>query len=103
MNRVVVSPEARNDLLEIIAYISLFAGSATAERWDRRLWKVIEDLAEFPAIGALRPALGDQTRILVVQPYVLIYEHAVGTNIVQVLRVVHGRRNIARRLLKSLR
>lgn len=98
---VVVSSEARRDLLQVVALLGLVAGPATADKWDRKLWKAIDDLAEFPGGGAPRPALGEHARIVPVHPYVVIYEHVRGSDIVRVLRVVHGRRNITRRLLRT--
>lgn len=99
MTQVVVSPEGRDDLLPIATYLAAVAGAATADRWDRKFWTAIDSIAEFPGSGAPRPALGDDTRIVVVHPYVLIYQHARGSDTVYVLRVVHGRRNISKDIL----
>jgi toxin ParE1/3/4 len=56
-------------------------------------------LAAFPGIGTPRPALGPQTRIAIVTPYVVIYDWAEDT--VTVLGVLHGRRNITRKLVRG--
>ena len=66
MTRVVVSPEARSDLLRI---------------------------------GAPRPSLGERVRIAIVHPYIVLYEYLHGSDLVQLLRVVHGRRKITKDLL----
>jgi toxin ParE1/3/4 len=99
MMRVVVSPEGRDDLLRIVTYLASVAGAVTADRWDRKLWKAIDSIAEFPGSGAPRPALGDDTRIVVVHPYVLIYQHARGSDTLHVLRIVHGRQKISKEML----
>lgn len=100
MRRVIVAPQAELDLLEIVARLASVAGPATADKWDRKLWKAIDNLVEFPGIGAPRPVLGDHIRITTVHPYVVIHEHALGSDTVQILRVVHGRRNITKDLLR---
>ena len=99
MIEVIVAPQARADLLDILRYLATVASPATADRWDRKFWAAIHDLAEFPGIGAPRPALGANVRIKIVGPYVIIYEHARGDSAAHVLRVVHGKRNITRKLL----
>jgi toxin ParE1/3/4 len=76
------------------------AGPATADKWDRKLWKAIDDLAEFPGSGAPRPFLGEHVRIAIVHPYVVIYEHLRGSDAAHVLRVLHGRRRITTGMLR---
>lgn len=100
MTRVIVSPEARRDLFQVIARLGLVASPAIADKWDRKLWKAIDDLAAFPGSGAPRPALGKHARIATVHPYVVIYEHVRGSDVVHVLHIVHGRRKITRSLLR---
>ena len=99
--RVVISPEGRGDLLEIVSHLASVAGPTTADRWDRKLWQVIDRIAEFPGSGAPRPVLGAHTRIAIVYPYIVIYEHVSGSDTLQVLRVVHGRRNITKELVSA--
>jgi plasmid stabilization system protein ParE len=99
MTRVVVSPQARDDLLQIIITLSAAAGPETANRWDRKIWQAVDDISQFPGSGAPRPALGENVRIVPVPPYVVLYEHARGSDAVHLLRVVHGRRNISKDML----
>ncbi|MCW5735260.1 MAG: type II toxin-antitoxin system RelE/ParE family toxin [Enhydrobacter sp.] len=54
-------------------------------------------MAEFPAAGAPRPALGPHARIRVVSPYVIIYDYA--GEVATILRVVDGRRDTSVELL----
>jgi plasmid stabilization system protein ParE len=86
--------------MEIAAYLASAAGPAIADKWDQKLWKAIDDISEFPGSGAPRPALGDHTRIMVVHPYIVVYHHVRGSGRIDILRVVHGRRNITRRLVR---
>jgi plasmid stabilization system protein ParE len=68
MTRVILSPQARIDLLQIVARLSVVVGSATADKWDCKLWKAIDGIAEFPGRGAPRSRLGAHTRIIAVRP-----------------------------------
>jgi toxin ParE1/3/4 len=53
----------------------------------------------FPKSGARRPGLGRDARIGVVAPYVVVYDYQQDT--VMILRIVDGRRNITRRLVRE--
>jgi toxin ParE1/3/4 len=101
MTRVVVAPQARTDLLEITARLVVVAGPATADKWDRKLWKAIDGLADFPGKGAPRSKLGGNIRIVTARPYIVIYEHERGSGAVYVLRVIHGRRKITRAVVRK--
>jgi toxin ParE1/3/4 len=67
-------------------------------RESRRVRRCLRSTADFPASGSPRPALGRNARIALVHPFVLIYDYVDDT--VTVLRVLHGRRNIAPEILK---
>ncbi|MBV8963091.1 MAG: type II toxin-antitoxin system RelE/ParE family toxin [Hyphomicrobiales bacterium] len=56
-------------------------------------------LGYFPGIGSSRPRLGQDIRILPLLPYVVIYRHAERDDIVSIVRILHGRRNITGGLL----
>lgn len=99
MIEVVIAPEARDDLLAIVTYLAEVAGSQTASRWHDALWSAIDGIADFPGAGAPRPSLGKHVRINVVAPYIVVYEHGPGSAQDFVLRVLHGRRDVTRRLL----
>ena len=101
MTRVVVSPAAGDDLLHIVTYLATVAGPVIADKWDRKVWKAIEDVAAYPGSGAPRPALGDNIRIIPVLPYVVIYEHVRGSGVLHLLRIVHGRRHASKDMLTS--
>src|SRR5262245_33666161 len=55
-------------------------------------------LAAMPDIGPPRPALGSNARVVIILPYLVIYEHR--DNVVTVFRVLHGKRNITREFLR---
>lgn len=48
MIAVIVSPEARADLTQIINYLASVASVGTASRWSDRLWLAFDEIAEFP-------------------------------------------------------
>ena len=72
------------------------AGSPVSKRYAAEFKKMNETLAEFPESGPLRKGLGRYARIKVVLPYV-VYDFA--GDLVTVLRVLHGQRNITKKLI----
>lgn len=100
MTRVIVSVEAEADINGILDYLALHAGLRTAAAYGTRFADAIERLGDFPGIGTLRPALGTETRITVVYPFVMIYDFAEATDVATLLRVLHGKREITEQLLK---
>lgn len=99
MADLVVTELAAGDIAAILLYLAREAGIATAERYARAFDTLYERLTDFPAIGSLRPSLGEDVRICIVSPYIVIYDYAPATNTVTILRVVHGRRNITLKLI----
>jgi len=99
MARVVISDLAHSDFSEILRYLAVNAGFAIAERYATAFDTLYERLADFPDSGPLRPALGTRVRIGLVPPFVVVYDHR--ESIVTVLRILHGKRNITRDLLKG--
>jgi plasmid stabilization system protein ParE len=67
--RVIVSPFAIADQ----GYLAREAGILVAEKYDAAFRALLQRLADFPGIGAPRPALGEGVRICVISPYVVIY------------------------------
>jgi toxin ParE1/3/4 len=94
MATLIVSPEAREDIRTIIAYLRGKAGPIVAQKYLAKFEKAGDLLEQFPGIGAPRPSLGHEARTTVVAPYVLIYDDSRRTDTVVLLRVVHGRRHI---------
>jgi toxin ParE1/3/4 len=93
MARVIVLPRADADTDEIFAHLAKRAGVATAEKYDALFADVYDRLATDPDMYAARPRLGPKIRAAVVAPYLVIYEHTT-PDIVNILRIVHGRRRI---------
>ncbi len=68
--------------------------------FGRRFRLTIENLLTFPQGGSPRPRLGAQTRIAIIAPYVLIYDYTPDDDVLTLLRILHGKRDITRKLLK---
>lgn len=98
MTRLIVTRDAETDRDVILDYLEREAGVQTAAAYAERFAESIERLIDFPGSGAPRPALGAETRIAIVYPYLLIYDYSIASNAIVLLRILHGRRNITRRL-----
>lgn len=97
--RLVLSPLSLRDLQNIHDYIASDnpdAASAFLDRIDSRL----EMLREHPLIGRRREELPVGVRCITEGNYLLIYRFLVDQNTVELVRVLHGKRNI-RRIMKG--
>ncbi len=101
MTRVIVSADARQDRDDILLYLEREAGSAVAEKYALKFRDVIKRLQDYPEIGSPRPVLGPTSRAAVVAPYLVIYDYESNLNTVTVLRILHGKRKIARDMVAS--
>ena len=101
MTRLVVTSNAEDDLNKILDYLKGKAGALVAEEYGLKFLTSIERLANFPGVGSRREAFGPNARVVVVPPYVLIYDYASAEDTVTLLRILHGKRNITRRLVRS--
>jgi plasmid stabilization system protein ParE len=97
MTRVLVSWPAKRDIRDILTDLNRHAGHLVASRYAAEFKNVYRNLAQFPDSGSSRPALGPLARIKLVHPYVIVYDRDV--NVVTVLRVLHGRRDITVKLI----
>jgi plasmid stabilization system protein ParE len=100
MTRLVVSPTATADFSDILDRLAELAGQSVAERYVRDLRSIYQRLRTFPEIGSPRPRLGASVRIVVLQPYLVIYDYTQRDDVVNVVRIIDGRRNITRRLIR---
>jgi toxin ParE1/3/4 len=98
---VVLTSLADADIAHIIDDLNRLVGANVAARYDANFDMLYRRLARYPDSGAPRPKLGAHVRISAVSPYVVIYEHVEDDDVVIILRVVHGRRNITRELVRG--
>jgi toxin ParE1/3/4 len=84
-------PRAIRDVDEIWRWIAA-EDEAAAERWTRRIVEATDRLVEFSNSGAPRPELASGARSIVVGSYLVLYR--VGPDSVDIMRVVHGAREL---------
>lgn len=102
MTRIVVSPEAENDLAELTAQIADAANEAVALTYVDRIVATIERLARIPLAAArLVPQLGDGLRCHLFGNYNLYLRYDAPLDVLYVVRVLHGRRDIDASLFKG--
>jgi toxin ParE1/3/4 len=88
--RVAWSPEAADDLQEIVAYIARDS-SAYARAVASRIFGIAKSLGVFPDMGRIVPELGNPSiRERFVYSFLLIYR--IEMHRVLILAIVHGRR-----------
>lgn len=103
MTQRIVLDEAARDIDRILEFLEREAGTRTAAKYGRLFERQLGLIEEFAGLGSPRPELGDLARIAVVSPYVIIYDFDPTRDVVVVLRIVHGKRNITRTLLPFTR
>ncbi|MGB7740907.1 MAG: type II toxin-antitoxin system RelE/ParE family toxin [Steroidobacteraceae bacterium] len=93
MARIVHSPAAEDDLLEI--WVGLAANNVSAaERLMDDLDAATQILATQPLVGKARREFGPGIRSFPVRDYVIVYRPI--TDGVELVRVVHGARDLER-------
>jgi plasmid stabilization system protein ParE len=97
--KLVVSDAARADARDILDYLEEHAGEQIALRYAVDLDAAVDRIANFPRIGSPRRQLGDDVRVVIVDPFLLFYTVTLSGDDVVVLRVLHGSRDITRSVL----
>lgn len=100
MTTVVLSRSAQRDVDEILDRLEAEAGSRVAIKYSLLFEREYDLLERLPLGRRARPDLGDNVRSAYIHPFVLIYDYDAETDMVSVLRIVHGRRNITRKLIQ---
>jgi len=96
--RLIWSPEARKDLLDIYVVIGNDSPAA-AERFYTAIENKAEALVRHPRLGPRRPDIGASARVLVEGPYLILFETVPDTDEgpierVEILRVIDGHRDV---------
>ena len=99
MARLDFTKSGRSDLKLIIDDLSLVAAPDVAPNYSADFDTAFMRLTQFPRIGAPRPAFGREVRIWTVEPYAIFYRYADAPDTVVILRILHGKRNVTRKLL----
>jgi toxin ParE1/3/4 len=92
------TPQAREDLIEIYAYLG-FDNLPAAERIFNAIRAKAELLIEYPRLGVRRADIRPSTRTLIEGPYLILYETHPDEDEgrideVEIVRIVDGRRNL---------
>jgi plasmid stabilization system protein ParE len=99
MARVTFSPQARRDLADIVDFLLDFASPQTARKYEIEIRRVIDNLSDLPSIGSPRRVFGPNVRILIVRPFLIFYEDRSEQGEVEILRILHGSRDITQDLI----
>lgn len=96
--KLVWTPQAREDLLDIYCTIGL-DNFAAAERVFTTIEARAQSLKDYPRLGPRRPDIRPTTRVLVEKPYLILYETHPDTDegrisSVEIVRIVDGRSDL---------
>ena len=94
MSAYVLSPEADADLFSIWSYLAKQVSVATADRIDQELYATFESLGQTPGQGRCRSDLTREAVLFFAVYQFLIFYRV--SNPLQIVAVLHGRRNVAR-------
>ena len=101
MPRVIVTDLADADTAKMLADIASDAGYLVASKTNARIEDLYERLADYPESCQARLRLGAHIRVGVVFPYLVIYRHIKDDDTVSIIRIIHGRREITRKILRG--
>ncbi len=99
--RVVVTAPADADMANILADLAGEAGFLAASKYNLMFERLDDRLAGHPESCSARPKLGAHIRVAAVFPYLVMYQHPEGGDTVSIVRVLHGRHKITRKLLRE--
>ncbi len=91
MTEPIFSPEARRDLVDAFEYVGE-KSQAAAENLIRKVREIALKYVALPQMGRPREDLRPGPRSFVVKPYVVFYRPLDDT--IEIVRVLHGRRDI---------
>jgi toxin ParE1/3/4 len=101
VSRIEYEPEAISDLAQIWEWLAERSSLQSADRFRVRFEETLKRIvAKHYRAGRLRPELGEGIRSYPFPPYVVFYR--VAGRSVQVLRVLHGHRDIREPLMSLL-
>lgn len=99
--RYLLAPEAALDLIQIWRYIKTQSGAETADRVESVIRERIRFLAKTPGAGHSRADLtGEAVKFFPVYSYLIVYRPE--TRPLQVVSILHGRRDVERVLTERL-
>jgi toxin ParE1/3/4 len=100
MTRLRITRSAQADIAAAIDYLERHAGPAIASKYADRIRTMVRRLVSFPESGAPRPLLGEFARMVIVYPYVMLYDYEPALDLLTLLRFVHGKSDIREETLR---
>ena len=97
-----LSDRAEDDLDDIFRLIAINDGVARAEAVLLRIEKTIGNLAAMPGMGHVLPDIDGKPLGFPVWSWMIIYEPQPDGHGIEVLRVIHGRRDLPRHLKRGV-
>ena len=94
MGKVVYTRRAREDLLDIWAYIAPRSSQTVADRVYDRIGEACRLLAQHPQLGRARPEIAADARALVIDRWLALYRLVPGG--VEVARIMDGGRDLSK-------
>jgi toxin ParE1/3/4 len=88
---LVLTPEARSDLSDILLYTEQQWGLAQVRSYNAQLRAAFEQLTQYPDMGVLRPEFGPGTRSYRVRQHAVIYRPS--DTELRIVRILHIRRD----------
>lgn len=101
MAKVTISVRAQGDLQELLIDLGSRAGTSVTTRYQTDIYEFFSHVAAFPESCQARPRLGKDIRLGVVSPYSVLYRYDRNADHVLIIRILHGRRRLTRRLLRE--
>jgi toxin ParE1/3/4 len=98
--RILRTPEAHQDLLNIWAYIARENATSVADRAVDRIYGALELLAETPLLGRERSEFTGTPRSFSVRPFMIFYEPLSEGDGILVWRIIHGARDLGRVIVR---
>lgn len=96
---IVYADAAKDDITDIAGYIDEKAGAIVAARFIDRIIATVESLSRMPHRHRERDELGAGLRVIGFRRYLIFYR--IDGNVVSIIRVLHGARNITAKLLSE--
>lgn len=94
-SRYILAPQAAQDLVDIWHYIKEQSSVATGDRVESAIRERIAFLSDNPGTGHLRSDLADENvKFFPVYSYLIVYRFE--TKPLQVVAILHGRRDVER-------
>jgi toxin ParE1/3/4 len=94
--RILRAPQARQDLLDIWAYVASESAPSIADALVAFFYGALEVIAYAPHVGRERAEFAGSSRSVAVRPYVIFYEPLPKNDRILVWRIIHGARELPR-------